>query len=352
MNTVRIGMLGAGQVAAGNCRQILEHPLAEIVAVADPNETRARALAKEFGIARRYASAEALCADPDVDAVSNSVPNAFHAPTAVAALEAGKHVLLDKPFARTLREAQKIADTARRAGKILVVGMNQRFAPGSQVVKGLVARGDLGDVYHARAYWLRRSGIPRLGTWFGRKALSGGGVMLDIGVHMLDLSLYLMDNFRPVAVSAVTHSVFGHRGLGGGKWGMSEPTERVFDVEDFAAALVHLRGGASVVLEVAWAMHQEEPNRHNVELFGSEAGAAVFPEARLFRYGRKPGDYEVRVPRDVEGPCSGQNRFTNWIDAILDRARPACTIREALTVQRILDAVYASARTRKEVRLT
>lgn len=351
MKTVKIGMLGAGQVTFGNCRQILEHPQAEIVAVADPNEKRAKALQKEFAIDRRYASVEELCKDGDLDAISISVPNVYHAPTAIAALEAGKHVLLDKPFTINRKEAVKVIDTAKKARKLLTVGMNQRFGEGSQVIKAIAARGDLGDIYHAKAFWFRRSGIPKLGTWFCRKDLAGGGVVYDIGVHMLDLCLYLIDNFRPVSVSAATYSVFGHRGLGEGGWGMSDRGEKVFDVEDFATALIRLRGGLTVTLEVSWAIHQEEAGRHNVELFGTEAGATVFP-AKLLRFGRKRNEYEVVYPEGVQGPYHGTNRYTNWIDAILKKAKPCATLKQSLAVQTILDGVYESAKTRKEVRLT
>ena len=350
MKTVKVGMVGAGQVAFHNCREILCHPQAELVAVADPSLKRAKALKKEFGIVRVYESAEDLFANPDIDAVSISVPNVLHASMSIAALNAGKHVLLDKPFAMNRKEAQAVINTARKSRKVFVLGMNQRFREDSQTVKALVERGDLGDVYHGRVCWLRRSGIPKFGTWFCRKKMAGGGVALDIGVHMFDLCLYLMGNFKPISVSAATYTVFGNRGLGEGHWGLSDRGQHIFDVDDFATALVRLRGGATVTLEVSWAIHQEQQSRHNVELFGTEGGATVFP-AKLFRFGKKRGEYEVVTPQGIKGPYSGANRFTNWLDVILKQAKPCCTVQEALAVQRILDGIYTSARTRKDVRI-
>ncbi|MBN1675458.1 MAG: Gfo/Idh/MocA family oxidoreductase [Kiritimatiellae bacterium] len=351
MKNLKIGLLGAGQVAFGNCRDIRQHPQAEVIAVADPSLKRAKALQNEYGISRVYESADALYADKDIDAVGISVPNAYHASTAIGALRAGKHVLLDKPFALSRREALDVVRTAKKARKLLVLGMNQRFAPSSQVVKALVERGTLGDIYHGKAYWLRRTGIPRMGTWFCRKEIAGGGVTLDIGVHALDLCLYLMDNFKADTVSAVTHSVFGPRGLGEGGWGMSDRAERIFDVEDFSSALIRMKNGATVVLEVSWALHQESAGRHNVELFGTEAGASVFPAAKVFRFGKRKGEYDVVEPQGVRGPCHGQTRFANWIDAILGKCKPCTTMAQALAVQTILDAVYTSAASGKEVRL-
>jgi len=350
MKTLKVGHIGAGQVAWGNCGQIREHPRAELVAIADPSRKRAGDLAGKMGASRVYESARELIADPDIDAVAIAVPNAFHAPQAIAALEAGKHVLLDKPFALNLGEAKAVAAAARKAKRVFTVGMNQRFNPDSQTIKACVLRGDLGQVYAAKAYLFRRSGIPKFGTWFCQKKLAGGGVLLDIGVHMLDLCLYLAGNFRPVTVSGVTCNKFGGRGLGEGGWGMSDRGRRVFDVEDFATAFIRLDGGATVTLEITWACHQEQPTRMNVELFGTEAGAGACP-ARLYRYGRGKNEYDVVEPQGVQGPYAGRNRFTNWIDAILNEAKPCVSVEESLAVQKILDAIYLSARAGKEVRV-
>src|SRR5690606_9585115 len=143
----------------------------------DLSGERLAALCQAKAIAKAYASAEELFADPEIDAVYIAVPNKFHAPLAIQALEADKHVVLDKPFAMNLAEAQEVAAVAQRTGKILTLGMNMRFEPLPQRIKSLVARGELGEIYHAKAYWLRRTGIPKLGTWFGNREIAGGGCL-------------------------------------------------------------------------------------------------------------------------------------------------------------------------------
>lgn len=350
MSKVKIGMIGAGQIAFHNCEAVRAHPDAELIAVADPSLGRAKALQEKFALPRAYASAAEMFADTDVDAVSIAVPNVFHASYAIAALQAGKHVMLDKPFAINLAEALSVADAVKATGKIFTVPMNMRFREESQRARLLVEGGAVGEVYHAKAYWFRRQGIPKLGTWFGQKKMAGGGVLLDIGVHLLDLSLHLMGNFNPEAVSGFTHRTFGHRGLGGGTWGLSNVETAGFDVEDMATAIIKLKGGATLNLEVSWAIHQEEQNRHNVEIFGSDAGITAF-DSKLCRYGAEPESYEVAPPEPVAVRFPHQNRFINWIDAILGRDELLCTLSQALAVQKILDAIYASAAGGGEIRL-
>jgi predicted dehydrogenase len=346
MSKIKVGLIGAGQIAYSHCREINAHPEAAVTAVADPSIERGRALAAKFGIGGVFSSAEELFRRSAVDAVSIAVPNRLHAPLALAALKARKHVMLDKPFALNAREAEAVVAAAEEAGRVFMLGMNQRFSEEAQTVKALVERGELGKIYHAKAYWMRRSGIPKLGTWFGDKKMAGGGCMLDIGVHVLDLCLYLMNNFEPVSVFATTKTVFGNRGLGEGGWGMSDRAQGklVFTVEDFAAALIRMKNGATVQLEVSWAQHQDNGDRHNVELFGTEAGVTTFP-AQLCKFGKNPGEYEVTRIEGVKGPYSGTNRFANWIDVMLKKAKPCATARQAVAVQKILDAIYTSART-------
>jgi len=350
MSKIKVGLIGAGQIAFHNCDSIRAHPDAEVIAVADPSIDRAKALQEKYGLARAYDSAADMFTDADVDAVAIAVPNVFHASYAIAALQAGKHVMLDKPFALNYTEAESVAEVVRTTGKVFTVPMNMRFREEAQRARLLIDQGAVGDVYHAKAYWFRRRGIPKLGTWFGQRKMSGGGVLLDIGVHLLDLSLHLMNNFEPEAVSGLTHRTFGHRGLGGGTWGLSNVESGDFDVEDMATAIIKLKGGATVNLEVSWAIHQEEPNRHNVEIFGSEAGITAF-NSKFCRYGAEPDAYEVNEPEPIAVPYPHQNRFINWIDAILGRDQLVCTLEQALAVQKILDGIYASAAGAGEVRL-
>lgn len=347
---VKFGIIGAGGIAQSSCREIAAHPQGEIVAICDSHKRRLEQLGARHGVTRLFADSKELLALADVDAVYIAVPNAFHAPLAEAALDAGKHVILEKPFALNLHEASAVAAAVKRSGKLFMLGMNQRFTPGAQRIKSLVKAGALGEIYHAKAYWMRRSGIPRLGTWFGNKQLSGGGSLLDIGVHVMDLALYLMDNFEPEAVSGATYTRFGQRGLGEGGWGISDSEGLEFDVDDFATAIIKLAGGASLGLDVSWALHQSQPNLLNVSLYGSDGGASVYP-AELYRFGKDGGDYHVIQNPAAEPVYTHTSRFHNFINAILGDEAPCVTMKQALAVQSIIDAIYESCRTGKETRL-
>jgi predicted dehydrogenase len=348
VSRLKVGVIGAGAISPSHCKGTLGHSDAELIAIADTNPTRVAEIKKEFGIPKSYSTIEEIVTDSDLDAITIGLPTFLHADVAIAALEAGKHVFLDKPFAMNQEEAARVIKTANDNGKIFCVGMNQRFEADSQTIKTIASRGDLGDVYHGKAYWMRRAGIPRLGTWFGSKERSGGGALLDIGVHMLDLCLSLMDNFEPEAVSGFSHTKFGNRGLGEGGWGKSDREEVTFDVDDFSGALIKLKGGASVMLEVSWARHQELASTHNVELFGTEGGAKAYP-ARVFRYASEPGEYDVVEPQGVPIRYEHADRVHNWLDAILGIDTLECKPEQSLAVQKIIDAIYNSAASGREV---
>jgi predicted dehydrogenase len=352
MSKLKVGMIGAGQIAKHHLKSISASSSAECIAIADPSLKRAKVLADEFKLKHRYSSAAELLKNKDIDAVSIAVPNKYHAPLAIAALNAGKHVLLDKPFALNYREAAQVAAAAKKSRKVFTLGMNMRFTRETQTIKTLIERGELGDIYHGKACWLRRSGIPSFGTWFCRKSEAGGGGMLDIGVHALDVCMYLMNNFKPVRVSASAYTKMGNRGIGEGGWGISDKGKHVFDVDDFATALIKFKNGATIALDVSWALHQEVPNIMKLQLYGTEAGATTQPAARIFRYSKtKPKEYEVVEPQGVPIRYAHCDRTINWLDAIIGKDKLCCKLEQALTVQKILDAIYQSSRTGNEVKI-
>lgn len=351
MKQIKVGMIGAGAIAELHLAGIQRHPQAQVVAIADPSQTRREQLAHRFHVPNTFDNALKMLEETDVDAVSIAVPNALHLPLAVAALESGRHVLLEKPFARNLEEACQINNTAQRCGRLLMVGMNQRFAPETQAVKRAIDEGRLGRIYHAKAYWMRRSGIPRFGTWFSQRETSGGGALLDIGVHMLDLCLYLLDNYQVRSVTAGSYSELGPRGLGEGDWGLSDPVVHPFDVDDFTSAFIRLEDDSTVALDASWALNQQDLDRRDVQLFGTGGGARVYPVPCIFSRMDSRGTYQTVEPAMVDvrqAPC----RFTHWIDAILGRAELICTVPQALKVQAIIDAAYRSAKTGREVLIT
>jgi len=351
LSTVRFGFIGAGQIAYYAAEAVRSHPQAKLVAIQDPHLERRSTLQKKHSLEFAHEAVEDLLANKAVDAVYIAVPNKFHIPLAIQALEAGKHVILEKPFAMNAAEAEKAIAVAKTARLVLNVGMNQRFTADSQKIKQLVEDGVLGEIYHAKAYWLRRAGIPKLGTWFGNKEIAGGGSLYDIGVHMLDLCLYTINNFEPVSVVGATYTKFGHRGLGEGGWGLSDRSEATFDVDDFASAFIRFANGATVTLDTSWACHRATANSENVEIFGTEAGASLRP-ARLFRADpRPPASYEVLDDLKVPLKMPHAERFHNFINHLRGEEELCVTTEQALVVQKILDAIAESNRTGQEVRL-
>jgi len=351
LSDVRFGFIGAGAIAHYAADAVLRHPHAKLVAIQDPHLERRQTLQKKHALEFAHEAVEELLANQSVDAVYIAVPNKFHIPLAIQALEAGKHVILEKPFAMNAAEAEKAMAVAKKAGLVLNVGMNQRFTADSQKIKQLVDEGVLGDIYHAKAVWMRRSGIPKLGTWFGNKEVAGGGSLYDIGVHMLDLCLWTINNFEPVSVVGATYTKFGNRGLGEGGWGLSDRSEIPFDVDDFATAFIRFANGATVTLDTAWACHQASGNIENVEIFGTEAGATLRP-ARLFRADpRPPASYEVLDDLKVALKMPHQERFHNFINHLRGEEELCVNTHQALVVQKILDGIAESNRTGKEVRL-
>jgi predicted dehydrogenase len=349
--SIRFGFIGAGQIAYYAAEAVLRHPRAKLVAVQDPHLERRTTLQQKHALEYAHEAVEDLLANKEVDAVYIAVPNKFHVPLAIQALEAGKHVILEKPFAMNAAEAEQAIRIAQKAGLVLFVGMNQRFTADSQKIRQLVEQGVLGEIYHAKAIWRRRAGIPKLGTWFGNKEIAGGGSLYDIGVHMLDLCLWTMNNFEPVSLVGATYTKFGNRGLGEGGWGLSDRSETAFDVDDFASAFIRFANGATVTLDTSWACHQGSSNLENVEIYGTEGGATVRP-ARLFRGGAtQPAKYEVVDEIKMPLKMPHQERFHNFINHLLGEEDLCVTTHQALVVQKILDAIAESNRTGREVLL-
>lgn len=347
-NTLRFGCIGAGQISLSGVQSINKHPNASVIAATDPNAGRLKELCTEGCIPNAYVTSEELLADKTIDAVYIAVPNKFHVPLSIQALEAGKHVILDKPFAMNIAEAEAAAAAAKKAGKVLTLGMNQRFNGNSQKFRSLAEAGTFGEIYHAKAAWTRRSGIPKLGTWFGNRELAGAGCLYDIGVHVLDLCLYVINNFKPVSVYGATYTKFGNRGLGAGSWGKSESTDLPFTVDDFATGLIKFENGATVSLDVTWACHRADGDRVEVDLFGTEAGGSVFAN-KLYRR-----DESAKAHVIVDNPPASMrfphcDRFHNFINHLLGTEDLCVPLEQALTIQRILDGLAASASTGREV---
>ncbi len=354
---VRVGIVGAGFVTArGHIPAYKRLPNVSIEAICDINVERAREVAREFDIPHVFADFEEMLEQVELDLVSIGTPNRFHAPQTIAALEKGCHVLCEKPMALTVEEAQAMAEAARRNGRKLTLGLHHRYRPEAIVLKPMCQAGELGEIYYARASMMRRSGIPGYGSHFTNKDLAGGGSLYDIGVHILDLTLYFMGYPDPVSVSGRTFSVFGPQRKKLGRWGADIlPGHARFDVDDLATAIVKFDNGAILHLEAAWAFHGRSEQR--VQLIGREGGAEIYPEMfgreqalRVYKdWGDRPIDITPELPRF---PANQQARqiedFVNHLD---DPEPPVVTPEEGVILTRILTGIYRSAETGEEVRV-
>lgn len=336
---LRAGVVGLN-MGRTHIRRYREAPGCEVTALCDIDRDRLDAAARTFDVPHAFTDAEELFASGAIDVVSIATPNSLHAPLAIAALRAGLHVLSEKPMATSLNEARAMVAAAKAAGRTLGVHFNQRQKAGLHRLRARVAGGDLGDIYHTRAYWHRRRGIPVRPTFIHR-ALAGGGAMIDNGVHVLDQVLFLLGHPEPAAVSAQTSSHFADVDAPGA----------AMDVEDFAVALVRFVDGSTLSLEISWASHHDHPEETVIQLYGTEAGALRrthnYQESEITLH-RRDGERLLSEAIDCAGPQPPSVQ-ADFIDAICHAREPAASAAHGLKTMRIIDAFYESARRGAEV---
>jgi len=341
-----IGIIGSGGIARGAHLpgyQACEADGVRLVACSDVNEETARAVARDFGIPHAYTDYRDLLARDDVHAVSICTPNYLHLQPTIDALEAGKHVLCEKPLAMDATEGKAMVEAARRTGRKLQVGFMTRFQAPAQALKRFVDAGEMGEVYFARAQAMRRRGIPGWGV-FTQKDKQGGGPLIDIGVHILDLTLWLMGHPKPTFCSGQTYAKFGSRpGLVGllGQWDHTN-----FTVEDFAVGLVRFENGATLVLESAFCANQEAREVFNTELFGTEGGCSYNPCKLFFERHQTLVD---ATPAFLPQVKAHEAEIKAFVRAILDDTEVPVTGEQALMTTQIIDAIYRSSEEGREV---
>lgn len=350
-NKIRIGVIGAGNIGNVHIQQFSKlGDDCQITAITDVYRPLAESRARENNIPHVVATAEELIRHPEVDAVIVGVPNQFHAPLAVQALEAGKHVLLEKPMGINADAARKIYQASQASCRVLMVAHQMRWEAVPMQIKSQIDRGELGRIYTAKTGWFRRKGIPGWGTWFTRMDQSGGGPLIDIGVHMLDLALYLMGNPKPVSVYGATYAEFGPKKKGIGTWGKPN-WDGIYDVEDLATALIKMEDGSTLSLEVSWAVHMDTDNTPFIHLMGTEGGASYRGgQGKLLteRFDR-PMETELRKPEQDEGERLRLSR--HFLECIREGKTPITSALTGLTNNLVLDAIYESSRTGHEVKL-
>ncbi len=353
---LRVGLIGAGGIAT-----YVHMPAwskmkdVEIVAICDIKIERAQAMAEQYGVAQVFEQYRDLLNLPGLDAIDVCTPNYLHSIIAVEALEKGLHVFCEKPDAISVAEANRMKAAAEKSGRTLMVMRNNRYRGISSYLKQYIADGRMGDVYAARCGWQRRRGIPGKGGWFTTRAQSGGGPLIDLGVHMIDLAIWLMGNPRPVAVSGCTYCKFADTDVSDStesKYG-EKASSGVFDVEDLAMGFIRFDNGACMQIEFSWASNIDA-ERAFFELRGEKSGAKW--DSLSNQLGLFTEEYGVTAdawPHAENGHALGDHgaNLRHFADVVLYGAEPMFVPQQGVDMIQILEAMYKSAELGREVQL-
>ncbi|HUX14563.1 MAG TPA: Gfo/Idh/MocA family oxidoreductase [Spirochaetia bacterium] len=343
---VRVGIIGAGFIGRIHARMFSQVAEAQVVGITDFSRGLAQTVAVEFGVPRVFATAEELIDSDEIDAVIIGVPNAFHHPLALHAFDRGKHVLLEKPMALSGAEARDIYEAGRKAERTLMIAHHMRWEPLSRQAHAASLSGDLGNVYFAKASVLRKKGIPGWGSWFTRKKESGGGPLIDVGVHFLDLCLWLMGSPRPSRVFGATYAKFGPKKRGIGTWGTPQ-WDGLFDVEDLATAMIRFENGATLNLEASWAVNITSEHTFDVHVAGDEGGISLSDQKLVLTGQKFDRSFGIEIPAPVGGaPDEARLALSrHFIECVRERKKPISDGVSGLINSTVLDAIYRSAET-------
>ncbi len=347
---IKVGVIGVGSISHSHIAGYLANPNVELYAFCDINEEQLQVMGKTYGVERLFTKAEDMLALPEIDAVSVCTWNAAHAPCTIAALNAGKHVLCEKPMAMSVEEGRAMQEAAEKNGKLLMIGFVRRYGNDCKILKDFIDNDHFGDLYYTKATYLRRNGNP--GGWFGDLRYSGGGPLIDLGVHVIDLVRYLLGNPKPVSVYAATFRKLLDRP------GIKDKAEYTpshmipdlkCDVEDMATALIRFDNGAVLNVEASFSLNVKSDSG-SIELFGTKAGAKIDPELEVFT---NVNDYMANVNLCMPTALSFDGLFANeiahFVDCVMNGTTCVSPATDGVEMMRILEAAYESARTGHEV---
>lgn len=348
---IKVGIIGVGSIAESHIGGYKNNPNVEIYAFCDINEKRLKEMGEKYGVERLFTKKEDLLALEEIDAVSVCTWNSEHAPCTIAALNAGKHVLCEKPMAMNAAEAETMKAAAEKNGKLLMIGFVRRYGNDCNILKNFIDNGDLGEIYYSKACYLRRNGNP--GGWFGEKARSGGGPLIDLGVHVIDLVRYLGGNPKPVSVYGVTYQkLFDRKGeIGKPKYTAASATDHdVCDVEDMVSALIRFDNGLTLSVDASFCLNTKE-DKGDIELFGTKAGAKISPEVEIFG---KMNNYLTNISFDAPSSLSFGGLFNNeinhYVDCVMGNVdKCKSPAEDGIELMKILDAIYESSKSGHEV---
>jgi predicted dehydrogenase len=347
MSKLRVGIAGSGGIARAahmrGWKAVADK--CDVVACCDVDESRAKALATENNIPSTYTDYRVMLDKEKLDIVDICTPNMLHHPISVAASQAGAHVICEKPMAPGSKQVEEMIAAAKKAKKLIMCAQSTRFNGQAQTLKKVVDGGALGNIYYCRAQAIRRRFVPpRPG--FIKKALSGGGPIYDIGVHILDLSYWLMGAPKPTTVTAMMGTFLAKREDITGMWG--EWDRKMYDVEDFAVGMIRFDNGAALMLECSFLLNMKERERFATHLFGTEAGAC-YPDLEIYgERNRVIYDEKVSYVPELQGHVE---EIKSFVDSVANNKPVSVPPEQTLQVIRMLEAMYKSAAKKGEVKL-
>jgi predicted dehydrogenase len=356
LSTTKVAIVGCGGIANGkHMPSLATVPGVEQVAFCDIVGERAEKAKADYGTsgAKVYTSYTDLLSDGGFDAVHVCTPNDSHSEISIAALEAGFHVMCEKPMAKTADGARAMAAAAKKSGKLLTIGYQSRYRSDSQYLKGMIDSGDLGEIYMAKAHAIRRRAVPTWGVFLDAEK-QGGGPLIDIGTHALDLTLWLMGNYE---VASVTGSVFrklADRENAANAWGSWDPKE--YTVEDSAFGFIKMKSGSTIFLESSWALNERDTREATCTLYGTEAGADM--RGGLNINGEKNSRlYDTKIELNAGGVAFYEGASTKpehvearvFIEAVRGNGKLTVTPEQACVVSEVLEAIYKSSETGQTV---
>lgn len=351
MEKVRIGIIGCGGIANGKHMPALKKlPNVEMVAFCDIIEERAAKAKAQFGTPDALVCTDykTLLEDKTIDVVHVCTPNRSHSFITVDALESGKHVMCEKPMAINSVEAQKMLDAAKRTGKKLTIGYQTRQTLEAQYLKTEALNGTFGDIYYGKATAIRRRAVPTWGVFLNEYE-QGGGPLIDIGTHALDLTLWIMDNYKPKYCVGTKYHKLNDQTNQGNAWGNWDPEK--FTVEDSAFGFVVMENGATINLESSWALNTLDVREAVTSVCGTLAGGDMWDGVRINGI-RNNSQYILRPTLNPQGAAfydgvAGADAPTReaaqWIDAIINDKQPCVLPEQAIVVTKILEGIYKSA---------
>lgn len=349
---VKVAIVGCGGIANGkHMPSLAKLENVEMVAFCDVIVERAQKAAIDYGTpdAKVYTDYKELIKDSSIEVIHVCTPNDSHADISVAGLESDKHVMCEKPMAKTVTDARRMVEAAKRTGKKLTIGYNNRFRPDSRYLKGVCEAGELGEIYFAKAHAIRRRAVPTWGVFLDEEK-QGGGPLIDIGTHALDLTLWTMNNYEPKVVLGKTHRKLADTENAANAFGAWNPEK--FTVEDSAFAMIQMKNGATIVLETSWALNILDEKEAKCTLCGTLGGADMEDGLRL--NGEKNSRlYTNSVMLNTSGVAFFKGEAESdaelearlWIEAIVNDKDPVVLPEQALVVSEILEAIYESSKT-------